>query len=85
MSFASFDLVDFNETFIYFLLVLDAIFIVTSCLAFEGGVSIRANTTTVSLSVMSQLYVMSQPYLSHLDHKLIVFSYLDFVFCDYCL
>jgi len=79
MSFASFDLVDFNETFIYFLLVLDAIFIVTSCLAFEGGVSIRANTTTVSLSVMSQ------PYLSHLDHKLIVFSYLDFVFCDYCL
>jgi hypothetical protein len=56
MSFASFDLVDFNETFIYFLLVLDAIFIVTSCLAFEGGVSIRANTTTVSLSVMSQPY-----------------------------
>jgi hypothetical protein len=25
------------------------------------------------ISVMSQLYVMSQPYLSHIDHKLIVF------------
>jgi hypothetical protein len=85
MSFASFDLVDFNETFIYFLLVLDAIFIVTSCLAFEGGVSIRANTTTVSLSVMSQLYVMSQPYLSHLDHKLIVFELPCLFLLDYHL